>query len=103
MVDLGEYYIDFDKDIKVQDVLDELNAEDGVELAHGNLPVRPNQVTYSVFNPGDCKRPPNYNDGYEAFKNEDPLLRKQWHYKTIAKNHMASKKILTSTSSMLGM
>lgn len=77
------YRINFDKDIKVQDVLDELNAEDGVELAHGNLPVRPNQVTYSAFNPSDCNRPPNYNDGYDGFQHEDPLLPKQWHYVTL--------------------
>lgn len=79
------YHIHFDKDIPVDTLLRELSRSKGVELVHGALEIERSQVKYTPLRSSSYRSsfPPDLNNGYPDFNNEDPLLRKQWHYKMI--------------------
>lgn len=80
------YRVSFDEKLKVQDVLNELQKHEGVELAHGDLEIERSQVSYTPLRAYNSNFPPDLNDGYTGFTDKaDPLLRKQWHYKIVAK------------------
>lgn len=78
------YKITFDKGIDVQSVIDALKTDESVEIVHGGLQVVQNKLNYTAYHePVSATRSgdfPDVNNGYSAFNNADPLLRKQWHY-----------------------
>ncbi len=81
------YKLTFDEDANVQQILDELNSNKQVAIAHGGLnivPEKPLLPTTSAAVPRTrvVSEAVNYffNDGYAMQENADPMLRNQWHY-----------------------
>lgn len=77
------FHLRFDKQVPVEDLLRALSKNEGVERVHGALEIERSHVEYTPLRNTSYRSnfPPDLNDGYPAFANEDPLLRKQWHYK----------------------
>lgn len=74
--------VTFSKNMDVNEVIAELKKRGDVEVAHGGVPVQRDHVTYqpvsnASLRAGNIKE---YNGGYPAFTNTDPLLQHQWHY-----------------------
>ncbi len=75
--------VTFDEDVDVYEVVDRLSRTKGVTVAHESYKIKMADhrfVPASKSQRLDSNTPSDYNDGYPAFTNADPYLKKQWHY-----------------------
>lgn len=75
------YKVTFDKTADVHELIEELKANSDIEIAHGALEFTNSQATYTPMTRAGRRTIPDVNDGYGNFN--DPLLKKQWHYRNI--------------------
>lgn len=75
------YEVTFDKTADVHQVIEELKANNDIEIAHGALELTNCQATYTPMTRARRRTIPDVNDGYNNFN--DPLLKKQWHYRNV--------------------
>lgn len=72
------YKIEFDENIDVQEVIDDLRVEKSVETVHGEIKLTRAETHFTPLRSGYF---PETNHGYADFgMTQDPLLTKQWHY-----------------------
>ncbi|MGR4836985.1 MULTISPECIES: S8 family serine peptidase [unclassified Bacteroides] len=81
------YKVIFDKTADVHQVIEELKTHDDIEIAHGALKIVNSQATYTPLTRASRRKVPDVNDGYNNFN--DPLLRKQWHYRNLGERGVA--------------
>lgn len=81
------YKVTFDKTADVYQVIEELKSIENVEIAHGALEIVNSQATYTPLTRAARRVVPNANDGYSDFN--DPLLKKQWHFRNLGERKVA--------------
>lgn len=75
------YKVSFDDEINVQSVINDLGADDEIEIVHGEITLVQADTRFTPMRGGSNNLYPDLNNGFPSFgATEDPLLRKQWHY-----------------------
>ena len=78
------FFVKFDKDKSVEEVLEQLRRDPAIEKAHGNIAIVPAKATYTPVTraPIDWQRLYEVNDGTGYNNFNDHFLKYQWHYMT---------------------
>lgn len=77
------FKVTFDESMDVNEVIAELKKRSDIDIAHGGLPVKRAEVTYTPVSNAALRASTStdtYNKGYSSFDKQDPYLRYQWHY-----------------------